>query len=228
MRRPSSLIPLPLSLFLLHLLLLLCCSNLVSAIICPSSAPAVAQNCYLFLSVPVPLALPSTANPYTSRYDCALALGHYIPCVVAAANASFASSYAALTTTPCLVGPGPPSLVNHSAVTVVEVDSLGHAGLSSNYRHDNSTLNGNIGSCVGSVYNAASAAVSSTGAQCCSSNIYAVLTPIAQAALTTIQNFQLKSTYTLTPINAPVPPNAVQTAQAATGHLFYCPYTHPM
>ena len=98
---------------------------------------------------------------------------------------------------------------------MLEVDSAQRVGLLSAYKHDNSTLSGNVGSCVGSVSNTASAAVSFTGAQCCS--VDQALSGIAQAALTTIQTGIRKSSYSLTPINTAVPLSPAQQAQATAG-----------
>ena len=142
-----------LSTLLLSLVLAVLPSNsaIVSAYPSPCSQyiPAVSQNCYLYLSTPVPWSTASSTNPYTSRYDCALALGYYLPCLVNTANSSYSSTYAALSSTSCLLGRGTPSLVNHTTLTVLEVDSAQRVGLLSAYRHDNSTLSGNVGSCVG-------------------------------------------------------------------------------
>ena len=187
---------------------------------CSPYTAAVSQNCYLYLSTPIPFVSPSSANAYTSRYDCALALGYLLPCLLTTANASYATTYAALATTPCLLGRGSPSLVNHSQLTVVEVDSAGQAGLLSSYKHDNSSLNGNVGSCAGSALSVASAGVSFSGAACCSVDHALLL--IAQQALSTIQAGISKSSYHLTPTNTAVPPSATQAGQAATAGLA-CP-----
>ena len=196
--------------------------SLAYPLACSSSTAAVTQNCYLYLSTALPLLSPSTpSNPYPSRYDCALALSYYLPCLLSTANASYDALYAALSSTPCLLGARPPALPNHTQLTVVEVDSAGNAGSLSSYRHDNSTLNGNVGSCVGSVSSQAAAAVSFGGAQCCS--VDHGLTPIAQQALSTLQAGISKSTYRITPLNAPVPPNTVQAGQAATAALACSP-----
>ena len=77
---------------------------------CSQYIPPVSQNCYLYLSTPVPWSsFASSTNPYTSRYDCALALGYYLPCLVSTANSSYSSTYAALSSTPCLLGRGVPA-----------------------------------------------------------------------------------------------------------------------
>ena len=211
----GSLLPLVLLLLFLSLHPPPSCASPAS---CSSYSAAVSQNCYL--STAVPFTSPSTANAYTARYDCALALGYLLPCLFTTANASYVATYAALATTPCLLGRGAPSLVNHSQLTVVEVDSAGQTGLLSSYKHDNSTLNGNVGSCAGSALSEASAGVSYSGAACCS--VDHALPPIAQQALNTIQAGISKSSYHLTPINSPVPLSATQAGQAATATLA-CP-----
>ena len=187
-----------------------------SSAACAVYVPAVEQNCYLHLDPPLPFAESANSNPandYTSRYDCALALGYYLPCVLSTANRSYQAIYHSLASTPCLIGSQPVAVVNHSTLTVVEVDSQGAVGLLSSYKHDNSTLSGNVGSCAGSVNSNAAAGVSHTGGTCCS--LDQSLQPIASAALITLQSGYGKSTYTLTPHNTPVLANSYQLQQQA-------------
>lgn len=221
-----------------YLLLLLCCTALlslspfltplslsVSAYTppCPTYAALVEQNCYIQLSAGQSFSSANPANAFTSRYDCALALGYYLPCAVRSANASYQSLYSSLAATPCLVGRPPVALANHSSsVTVVEVDSNGAAGLLSLYRHDNSTLNGNVGSCAGSLNNNAAAGVSRSGATCC--NIDQGLQPAASATLTTLQALYGKYSYSLAPSNVALQPNAYQMQQRAVASQS-CPPT---
>jgi len=194
---------------------------MAAPLVCSSYAPAVQQNCY-FSAAGVPLpSLTNSANRYATRYDCAVALGYYLPCLVSAANSSYQALYAALAATPCLVGRPPVLLVNHSrSLTVVEVDSSGAAGLLSSYKHDNSSLSGNVGSCAGSLTATAAAGVSYSGAACCA--IDPSLQPIASAALSTLQAGLGKLNYTIIPRNAPVPPNGYQLTQQAVAALS-CP-----
>jgi hypothetical protein len=206
----------------LGLALLICCTVCVSRaaaspLVCSPFVPAVEQNCWLYLDTSLPQSLLTTAaNPFTSRYDCALALGYYLPCLVEAANRSYDAVYSALQRTPCLQGAGAASLVNHSAVlTVLQVDGLGQVGLLSDYKHGNNSLDGNVGCCDGSVTNSAAAAVSFTGAACC--NIDQNLQPVTQQVLSTLQAGIHKSQYNLTAVNPPVPLNAVQQQRQQTG-----------
>ena len=197
-----------------------------SPLLCSPYVPAVEQNCWLYLDSSLPQSLLTTAaNPFTSRYDCALALGYYLPCVVDAANRSYDAIYSSLLRTPCLQGAGAATLVNHSAVlTVLQVDSLGQVGVQSDYKHGNGSLDGNVGCCDGSASNTAAAAVSFPGAACC--NLDQGLQPLSQQLLSTLQAGIHKATYNLTAVNPTVPPSALQLQRRQTGQQRGQPASH--